>query len=429
MIQRVGRFFFAVSMVAFGIQHVVNGGFIVGLEFVPAWIPGHTFWAYFTAAALIYAGVSIAIEKKARPAAVLLGIAFFLSVLVRRAPSIVAILHDVGERTMAFETLAMCGGALVLAGVLPREPANLEGWNAAAEKVAAPGRYFIGISMAIFGVDHLMVPGLIAGLIPAWIPWHWFWVYFTAAGFIAAAVSFAAGKHVPLAGTLLGLMFVLWVVLVHAPRVAASPHNGDEWNSAFVALTMSRCALIVARAPDQKLGPMNCQSHMIRPSTHILIAGIVASAWPHSMAQTFSVGIVAGVSATSGFPNQTIVYSTPTTLYSEYSSHAGDYLVGVMAEVQPALESLCRSGRHLSSVELQGRYIQRPTGYQPWQYSSELEFPRSSEAPVSECRVFATPHHAAVGSWPIVSSQCKSKRYRTFELRSYGSGRSRNPSP
>jgi uncharacterized membrane protein YphA (DoxX/SURF4 family) len=254
MIQRVGRFFFAVSMVAFGIQHVVNGGFIVGLEFVPAWIPGHTFWAYFTAAALIYAGVSIAIEKKARPAAVLLGIAFFLSVLVRRAPSIVAILHDVGERTMAFETLAMCGGALVLAGVLPREPANLEGWNAAAEKVAAPGRYFIGISMAIFGVDHLMVPGLIAGLIPAWIPWHWFWVYFTAAGFIAAAVSFAAGKHVLLAGTLLGLMFVLWVVLVHAPRVAASPHNGDEWNSAFVALTMSGCALIVARAPDQKLG-------------------------------------------------------------------------------------------------------------------------------------------------------------------------------
>lgn len=241
-------------MVAFGIQHVVNGGFIVGLEFVPAWIPGHTFWAYFAAAALIYAGVSIAIEKKARPAAVLLGIAFFLCVLVRRAPSIVAILHDVGERTMAFETLAMCGGALVLAGVLPREPANLEGWNAAAEKVAAPGRYFIGISMAIFGVDHLMVPGLIAGLIPAWIPWHWFWVYFTAAGFIAAAVSFAAEKHVPLAGTLLGLMFVLWVVLVHAPRVAASPHNGDEWNSAFVALTMSGCALIVARAPDQKLG-------------------------------------------------------------------------------------------------------------------------------------------------------------------------------
>jgi hypothetical protein len=26
-------------------------------------------------------------------------------------------------------------------------------------------------------------------------------------------------------------MFFLWVVLVHAPRVAAAPHNGNEWNS------------------------------------------------------------------------------------------------------------------------------------------------------------------------------------------------------
>jgi uncharacterized membrane protein len=174
-------------------------------------------------------------------------------VLVRRAPSIVAILHDVGERTRAFETLAMCGGALVLAGALPREPTGLEGWNAAADRVAAPGRYFIAISMAIFGIDHFLVPGLIAGLIPAWIPWHWFWVYFTAAGFIAAAVSIAIAKQMRLAGTLLALMFFLWVVLVHAPRVAAAPRNGNEWNSAFVALTMSGCALIVAGDPRHRL--------------------------------------------------------------------------------------------------------------------------------------------------------------------------------
>src|ERR1035438_9850019 len=180
-----GRFFFAVSMVAFGIQHVVYTGFIVGLEFVPEWIPAHTFWAYFTAAALVYAGVSIAIGKKARPAAILLGLAFFLCVLVRRAPSIVAILHDVGERTSAFETLAMCGGSRVRAAALPLEHASLAGWNAAADKLAPPGRFFIAISIAIFGIDHFLVPGFIAGLIPAWIPWHWFWVYFTAAGFIA----------------------------------------------------------------------------------------------------------------------------------------------------------------------------------------------------------------------------------------------------
>jgi len=43
---------------------------------------------------------------------------------------------------------------------------------------------------------HLWVPGLIAGLIPAWIPWHRFWVYFAAAGFMAAAACIAIGKQV-----------------------------------------------------------------------------------------------------------------------------------------------------------------------------------------------------------------------------------------
>ncbi len=73
---------------------------------------------------------------------------------------------------------------------------------------------------------------------------------------------------------------------------------------------------------------------MVTLSTRMLTATIIGSAWPHAMAQTLSGGIVAGVSATSGFPNQTIVNSMPATVYTEYSSHAGDYLVGVMVEVR-----------------------------------------------------------------------------------------------
>lgn len=83
-----------------------------------------------------------------------------------------------------------------LAAALPLEHASLAGWNAAADKLAAPGRYFIAVSLAILGIDHLWVPGLIAGLIPE----HWFWVYFTAAGFIAAAASIASAQHVRLDG-------------------------------------------------------------------------------------------------------------------------------------------------------------------------------------------------------------------------------------
>ena len=140
----------------------------------------------------------------------------------------------------------MCGGAWVLAGILPEEPDKHFVWNVAAEHLIWPGLFLIAVSMAIFGVDHVIVDRYVATLIPSWIPWHLFWVYFTALGFIAAGVSVVSRKYLRLSGVMLGLMFFLWVVLVHAPRIARSPHNGNEWNSGFVCLAMSGCTFILA---------------------------------------------------------------------------------------------------------------------------------------------------------------------------------------
>ena len=66
------------------------------------------------------------------------------------------------------------------------------------------------------------------------------------ASFFATALAIIFRKGAVLATSLLGLMFFLWVVLLHLPRVAASPHNGNEWTSAFVALAMSGSALALA---------------------------------------------------------------------------------------------------------------------------------------------------------------------------------------
>ena len=49
-----------------------------------------------------------------------------------------------------------------------------------------------------------------------------------------------------LGAVLLGVMFLLWVVVLHAPRVLGSLHNGDEWSSAFVALAMSGGSFMIA---------------------------------------------------------------------------------------------------------------------------------------------------------------------------------------
>jgi uncharacterized membrane protein len=116
---RVGRYFFALAMVAFGIQHFVNERLTMRVG--PPWFPGRPLWAYLTGTALIVAGAAIVIGKHARLAATLLGTILFLSFLLLHIPRILVNLHDPGPWTSAFEILAMCGGALTLATILPRD--------------------------------------------------------------------------------------------------------------------------------------------------------------------------------------------------------------------------------------------------------------------------------------------------------------------
>lgn len=257
MLEQCGRIFIAIAMVGFGIQHWLLNGIVGGLELVPEGLPGHTIWADLTGAILIAAGVSLAINKGARLSSMVLANLFFLAELVRRMPSIAAIVQDLAERTVVFETLALGSGCLIVASILPAGERDSARWKKASQTAGKVGRILFAISMAVFGWTHLLIPQFIATLIPAWMPWHLFLAYFTAFGFIAVGIGFAANRAVRPAAGLLGLMFLLWVITLHGPRVAMALSNRFEWNSAFVALAMSGVAFVMAgvRDPVQAAAP------------------------------------------------------------------------------------------------------------------------------------------------------------------------------
>jgi uncharacterized membrane protein len=241
-----GRFFFAIAMAAFGVQYLLYGRFVGGLPPVPPWTPGGAILAYLTGAALIAASLSIAAKWKARWSATLVGILFLFCVLFLHGLSAMAILYDGVTRTRALEPLSLAGAAFVLAGAMPMERSAFPAWDITTDKLVSWGRLLFAIPMVVFGIQHYLYAAFLATLVPSWIPWHLFWIYFTAAAFIAAGVSMTFQVKAPLAATWLGIMFLLWVVLLHAPRVAAQPRNGDEWSSAFVALAMSGGAFVIA---------------------------------------------------------------------------------------------------------------------------------------------------------------------------------------
>jgi uncharacterized membrane protein YphA (DoxX/SURF4 family) len=100
-------------------------------------------------------------------------------------------------------------------------------WQSARglDKLILFGPIFYAAPIAAFGSEHFSITKDIAAIVPAWIPWHYFWAYFVGACFIAAGLSLVTGIQARLAASLLALTFLLFVVLMDAPGWTRHPDN------------------------------------------------------------------------------------------------------------------------------------------------------------------------------------------------------------
>jgi len=237
-ITTLGRIFIAIALVVFGVQHFMYGAFVAGL--VPAWMPGRLFWAYFVGAAFFAAAAGILYQRLARPAATLLGVMFFLFVVLLHIPRIAAHPSDGNEWTSGFVALAMCGGAWVLARNSPL----------AGRETSAPflklGRYFFAVAFVAFGIQHFVYARFAAGLGPPWFLGRPLWAYLTGAVFVAAGAAIFLGKTARLAATLLGTITFLFFLLLYIPRITAQLHNPGPWTSGFEVLALCGGAMVLA---------------------------------------------------------------------------------------------------------------------------------------------------------------------------------------
>jgi uncharacterized membrane protein len=234
----LGRIFVAIALVVFGVQHFMYGGFVAGL--VPAWMPGRLFWAYFVGVAFFAAAGGILYERLARPAATLLGVMFFLFVLLLHIPRIAVHSNDGNEWTSGFVALAMCGGSWVLAGASPLEERET------ADPFLKLGRYFFTMAFVAFGIQHFVYARFAAGLGPPWFPGRPLWAYLTGAVFLVAGAAIFLGKKARMAATLLGTMLLLFFALLDIPRITVQLHDPGPWTSGFEVLALCGGALVLA---------------------------------------------------------------------------------------------------------------------------------------------------------------------------------------
>jgi uncharacterized membrane protein len=119
----LGRWFFAAPMVVFGVEYFLHPESAPGVPLerpMPAWVPAHLLLSYSVGVVLVVCGASILINRRARLATILLGIAYLLLVLFIYVP--MEIIHPSieisGELDYVADTLAMSGAALLVAGAL-----------------------------------------------------------------------------------------------------------------------------------------------------------------------------------------------------------------------------------------------------------------------------------------------------------------------
>jgi uncharacterized membrane protein len=247
-----GQYLYTIAITSFGIIQVVTHNFLSALLPLPASFPARTFWAYLLGAVFIIAGVCLLIKKICRTAAIILGILFFLLVLYPHLLLLISNPRDPGEWTVFFETLSLCAGAFILAGKLAYDFYFNEQLNYPVNIFLTSARFLFAAALLVFGIQHFMYYDFILTLIPSWIPAQVFLGWIVMIAFVATSISIFLNIQVRLATTLSGIMFLLWVIFLHAPRVAANLHSEDEWTSLFVAMAMSGISFMLTSATFKK---------------------------------------------------------------------------------------------------------------------------------------------------------------------------------
>ncbi len=230
------------------------GGLPADLIRQPEALPDRAVLAYGVGSLLVVVGLCLALKTRVRLAALVLGGLLLVFALTSHLPTLLTNPANPAPWTPFFEFVGLAGGALVLGGWF--SPGNAYAVQMGpGQALIRWGRCLFAGSLLVFAGLHFLFAEFIATLIPIWMPGRLFWAYFVGVAFVATAISLLLNRFVSVSGTLLGSMFLLWVVVLHIPRAVAKPHVEPEWTSLLIALAMGGVAFVMAGLSGYKQQP------------------------------------------------------------------------------------------------------------------------------------------------------------------------------
>jgi uncharacterized membrane protein len=103
-----------------------------------------------------------------------------------------------------------------------------------------------GAALIPFGLAHFVYLDQTAPLVPAWLPFHTGWAYFTGAAQIAAGFGVLLGIYPRLAAAMEAAMLSAFTGLVWIPAILAAPTKQFVWSEFTISWAISAGAWVVA---------------------------------------------------------------------------------------------------------------------------------------------------------------------------------------
>jgi uncharacterized membrane protein len=224
----------AIGLIGLGLLSLVYRDFTLQWEPVPARWPDRGLLAVASGLILLGAGLAILV-RRTRPWGAIVAAAFIgLWAIALQSPKALAHPTDISVWLAVAECTAMALGAFVLF----RDP---------KPGVGTATRLF-GLCCLVFGASHFVYAKFTAAMVPRFLPMPLVLAYATGAVHALTGLALVLRRWVRPAAAIEAAMMTSFVLLVHAPRVAAAPTSRTEITLLLVALTLTASAWIIATA-------------------------------------------------------------------------------------------------------------------------------------------------------------------------------------
>lgn len=230
------------GLAALGLRY---GDFALQWQPVPEGLPGRQAAVWISSILFGLMGLGLLVPRLRLYAAWALTALFLAWTLVLKGPGLIAGHAQVVPWLGFCEILAISCGTAMLA-------ARQSGPDPRAILIARTARYLFGACLPVFGLSHFVYIQFTADMIPAWIPFHLFWAWFTGVAHVAAGVAILTGQLHRLASLLFAVMVSGIVLLLHVPRTLAAPADRAEWTMLVIASLIAGAAWCMAAGLNRR---------------------------------------------------------------------------------------------------------------------------------------------------------------------------------